>query len=511
MIFFCSKVQYIKIGVVVVSKHIKILTIFATVILILMISKFYIEYNENEKLKEMIFQEEAKSLNNFIVAFRKVYQNLFIENNIELDDKTINFLPIHSIHNISNEFSSLVGKKVSIRTVSDRPRNPQNSPNVEELKIIEDYKKTKSKDLYFERRNSTILQAMPLYIEKSCLKCHGKKSDAPISIQNRYDKAYDYSIGDLRGIMAIQISKHDIIEKIDANFKRGIFVASMVYFIFILSIYLLIKVIRKNEAIYTEELELKVKEQVNIIKTQELTLFQKSKMASMGEMIGNIAHQWRQPLSTISVSASGMKFQKEENVLSDNTFYNLCDEILKQCQFLSQTIDDFRDFLKTDKTKKNFNLNQSLISIISIVSASLKHNDIEIIYTNNIVSLDIFSYENELSQSILNIVNNAKDAIIEYNRIENRYILIDVNIFDDMVRIDIKDNGEGIKEEIITKIFDPYFTTKHQSQGTGLGLYMTYKIITDSLNGKIFVQNSNFLYQEKHYFGAKFTIEIPIK
>jgi len=379
------------------------------------------------------------------------------------------------------------------------------------MRIRQEYKKTKSKDIYYKRKDTSILQAMPLYIEESCLKCHGQKADAPLSIQNRYDEAYDYSLGDLRGIITIQISKHDIIEKIDANFKRGIFVASMVYFIFILSIYLLIKVIRRNEAIYTEELESKVKEQVDLIKTQELTLFQQSKMAAMGEMIGNIAHQWRQPLSTISVSASGMKFQKEEGVLSDSTFYNSCDTIVRHCQFLSQTIDVFRDFLKTDKSKNSFNLNQTILHIISIVSASLKQNNIEIIYTNTMINLDIFNYENELSQAFLNILNNAKDAIVEHNQIENKYILIDVETLEDMVRIDIKDNGGGIKEEIMTKIFDPYFTTKHQNQGTGLGLYMTYKIITDSLNGKISVQNSNFSYQEKHYFGAKFVIEIPIK
>ena len=108
----------------------------------------------------MIFQEEAKSLNNFILAFRKVYQQIFIQNGIEIDEKTIHCLPVHSIREISNEFSSLVGKKVTIRTVSDRPRNLQNKANNNELKLINEYKKTKSKGIYFKREGSNILQAL---------------------------------------------------------------------------------------------------------------------------------------------------------------------------------------------------------------------------------------------------------------------------------------------------------------------------------------------------------------
>lgn len=489
------------------SRHFKILAIFALTILVLMISKFYIEYQENEKLKEMIFQEEAKSLNNFILAFRKVYQQIFIKNEIELDEKTIHCLPVHSIREISNEFSSLVGKKVTIRTVSDRPRNLQNKANENELKLINEYKKTKSKNIYFKREGSNILQATPLYIENSCLKCHGYKKNAPLSIQKKYDKAYGYSIGDLRGITTIQISKHDIVEKIDANFRRSIFVACIVYLIFMASIFLLIKVIRRNEDIYTNELEYQVHQQIDTIKSQELVLFQQSKMASMGEMIGNIAHQWRQPLSTISVSASGMKLRKEEDVLSDTVFYNSCDEIIKQCQFLSRTIDDFRDFLKPDKIKKNFNLHQTILNTLSIVQSSMANNSISIIYKNPFSEFAIFSYENKLSQSFLNILNNAKDAILQNNPSNFQFILINVNIVNDVVQISFKDNGGGIDENIIPKIFEPYFTTKHQTQGTGLGLYMTYKII-NSLNGIISVYNSNFIYQNNNYKGAEFIISL---
>lgn len=233
------------------------------------------------------------------------------------------------------------------------------------------------------------------------------------------------------------------------------------------------------------------------IKNRENLLIQQSKMASLGEMIGNIAHQWRQPLSLISTAASGMKLQKEFDQLDDITFVETIDNITNTTKFLSQTIDDFQNYLKEDKVKKEFNVNSSVNKILSMLKGSYKNHDINIILDLN-EGLFINSYENELNQAILNILNNAKDALLDIEK-TNRYIHIKTHKEAEKIIIEIIDNAGGIKESILNKIFEPYFTTKHKSQGTGLGLYMTHKIITTSMNGEIKITNISHKFNDKFF------------
>jgi PAS domain S-box-containing protein len=244
------------------------------------------------------------------------------------------------------------------------------------------------------------------------------------------------------------------------------------------------------------------------IKQKDKLLFQQAKMASMGEMIGNIAHQWRQPLSTISAAASGMKFQKEFGVLKDDDFSTSTDVIVKSTKFLSTTIDDFRNFFNIDKECTEFSINKAVKKSLSLMNASLISNFIEV---HNFSDEDIIYYghKNELIQALMNILTNAKDAFLlnktDYN---NRIIIINIKKINEKIIINIHDNAGGIPEDILNKIFEPYFTTKHKSQGTGIGLYMTHQIICEHMNGKIDVQNSSFKYENEKYFGVNFTIEL---
>ncbi len=233
------------------------------------------------------------------------------------------------------------------------------------------------------------------------------------------------------------------------------------------------------------------------IKNKENLLIQQSKMASLGEMIGNIAHQWRQPLSLISTAASGMKIQKEFNQLDDETFNSTLNSITNTTMFLSQTIDDFQNYLKEDKDKKEFDVNSSINKILTIIKSSFINHSIDVIL-NLEEDLFINNYENELNQALLNILNNAKDALVEINK-ENRFIHIKSYKTNKEIIIEIIDNAGGVKEEIIDKIFEPYFTTKHKSQGTGLGLYMTHKIITSSMNGDIKITNTKHTFNDKTF------------
>ena len=224
-------------------------------------------------------------------------------------------------------------------------------------------------------------------------------------------------------------------------------------------------------------------------------------------MIGNIAHQWRQPLSVIATGASGMKIKKEHQLLDDEEFYKICDVIDENAQYLSRTIDDFKNFIRGDRVKKEFNFKKNIDSFLSLVDSTIKTNDITII-CNVPDNITISGYPNELNQCFINIFNNAKDALKEKN-IEDKLIFLTVSEDNENITSTILDNAGGIPDKIIVKIFEPYFTTKHQSQGTGLGLHMSYNIIVNGMNGTLRASNENFTYEGKDYTGAKFEITLP--
>jgi len=237
--------------------------------------------------------------------------------------------------------------------------------------------------------------------------------------------------------------------------------------------------------------------------------FQQSKMAAMGEMLGNIAHQWRQPLSAISTAATGTKLQKEMNVLSDSDFDYAMDLINNSTQYLSHTIDDFRSFFDVKNSKESkFFILDSIEKVLNLLSSQFVSKEIEII--KKIQNVAIVSLENELIQVLLNILNNSKDALVKLKD-EEKLLFINTYVKDKKLIIEIKDNARGIKEELLEKIFEPYFTTKHKSQGTGIGLYMSQDIIRNHLDGEILVENEIYEYKGMKYKGAKFTIIINIK
>ncbi|MDX9744805.1 MAG: ATP-binding protein, partial [Arcobacteraceae bacterium] len=251
-----------------------------------------------------------------------------------------------------------------------------------------------------------------------------------------------------------------------------------------------------------ENLQKKVDEEVENSKKKDAVLFEQTKYAQMGEMIGNIAHQWRQPLSVISTSASGIMMKKEFGVLTDEKENEMLESIINTALFLSKTIDTFRNYIKEEKELKDVVLQEAIYRDISIIEASLSGNYIELINDiNRVEPLTIRTLANELSQVIINLLNNAKDVLVE-RQIGEPFIKIALQKEDEKAIITIEDNGGGIKDEILPKIFDPYFTTKHQSQGTGLGLYMSKEIIEKHLKGKLYGKNSAV--------GAVFTIELPL-
>ena len=245
------------------------------------------------------------------------------------------------------------------------------------------------------------------------------------------------------------------------------------------------------------------------IKSDEKKYLEQSKLAAMGEMIGNIAHQWRQPLSVISTATSGMKIHKEYDLLSDEQFHSACDAIEVNVKYLSKTIDDFRNFIKGDSEILRFNLKDEIDSFLKLVQPDLKSYYITPVLLID-KSLSILGYPSELKQCFINLFNNSKDALIQNKEIEDAYIFIDSKIFENKIQIIFKDNAGGIDNEIISKIFEPYFTTKHQSRGTGLGLHMTYNLIVEGMKGTIEVDNTTFWYKNNKYTGAEFIVTLPL-
>ncbi len=237
-------------------------------------------------------------------------------------------------------------------------------------------------------------------------------------------------------------------------------------------------------------------------KTKDKLLANQIKLASMNEMLGNIAHQWRQPLSVISTSASGMLLQKEMNILSDKKFEKYITGILDTTQSLSETINTFKNYIEEKNESKDIILQDKINSAISMIELPFKNDNIELINnTNNTKPIPIKIFDGDLSQVLVNILTNAKEIMIK-NDINDRWINIELSQKKNTIIITIEDNGGGISEDVLPKIFDPYFTTKHQYQGTGLGLHVSYQIVTQNFKGKLYAKNTKN--------GAKLFIEIPL-
>ncbi len=238
---------------------------------------------------------------------------------------------------------------------------------------------------------------------------------------------------------------------------------------------------------------------------------EQTKLASMGEMIGNIAHQWRQPLSVITTNMSGLKLKSDLFGVKKEDI-DICEEsVLKQAKYLSSTIDNFRNFIKGEKSNKEISIRSVLENALSLVHFSLHNN-----FINEIIDLkddlEIFANKNELAEAFINIFNNTKDVLKTNIKNESdRLLFVSTKLISkESIEIDILDSGLGISEDIINKIFEPYFTTKHQSQGTGLGLSMADKIIRERHGGLLEVSNKEFEYKGKKYYGALFKITFSV-
>ncbi len=389
---------------------------------------------------------------------------------------------IHQMYSDSQMIKNHIPYKYKLAATN--PRNPRNRADKFERKILEKFRNNKIKEFSTtleENGKSYFFVAVPIgRNQKSCMRCHSTPDVAPKELVQQYgNKAGFYEkVGDLRAIISLKVPISHIISSHIKDFLITIFIALTVFVIFFIFLYI----------IYKKNLKLQAR--------QDLLLLNQNKLASMGEMIQNIAHQWKQPLAQLSFVLVNIELNSSRGKLTESKLKEKIDEANAQISFMSNTIDDFKNFFSSGKPQVEYVIKDAIILTEQLLSATLDKNGIRLI-KNIENNFHLIGYPNEIVQAFVNIINNAKDALLE-RKVEDPQIIIRAFLKDSNRIVTIEDNAGGINIAPIDKIFEPYFTTKFSNSGTGIGLYMTKMIIEKNNAGNISVKNL--------HTGALFTI-----
>ncbi|MCV6606861.1 MAG: PAS domain-containing sensor histidine kinase [Campylobacterales bacterium] len=263
------------------------------------------------------------------------------------------------------------------------------------------------------------------------------------------------------------------------------------------------KVEEKTEKLnaLNKDLEKRIEEEVKRNRENEIHILEQSKMASIGEVMTNIAHHWRQPLNVLVLQKDLLVDYYQCNELTDVFIESYSNVIDEKIGYLSETIDMFSEFTTSKKIKRKTNLSKVVETTLHVVSSTMESEEIDIIDNTSHELIEVDLIEGELPQVLINILNNSKEILLE-RKIPAPWIKIDIEKKEDLVILTIEDNGQGIEQKVFSKIFEPYITTKFKSQGTGLGLHLSYNIVVKNLGGKLYGKNTKE--------GAKFFIELPL-
>lgn len=364
--------------------------------------------------------------------------------------------------------------KYEYKLVATNPLNPIHKANKFEADLLNEFRKGEIKD-YFSlvdgENQSYFFIAMPIDKNKeSCLQCHGNPSDAPAGMILQYGNQSGFyeKVGDIRAMIYLKIAISSILLYHKEEFITGGAAMFFVFIIFIILIYI----------IYKKDMKLR-EEKENLFVHQ-------NRLAIMGGMIGNISHQWKQPLSQLSYIMINLELLSERNKLTHDKLSNKVIEANDQISFMSNTINDFKNFFSPKKEIKEYTIKDILEKTQRLLQSSLDKYSIELVIEQKDNFLFIGS-RNELVQVFLNILNNAKDIFIS-NKIEKRIIRVNTYQENNYNIITIANNGGNIDETIINEIFEPYYSTKDLKVASGIGLYIC-KIIIENCNGTISVEN----------------------
>ncbi len=459
-------------------------TIFLLIIIIYIINGSY--QKQNDLTKEIIITK-AKALFEAMKYTRKWNSSMggiYVKDGINPDVKPNPYLKNNYIKSKNNKTLIYINPAFMTRQISDltkeadfsykitslNPINPNNLPTEFEKRALKYLSLNLKEAYYYEFIDNKLNFIGGLKIENSCLECHS-----------------EYKIGEIRGGISVNIDISDEIIKMD-DIKGS---KNLLYIIIItIILILLIRLYMFLNRINADK------------KKQENILIQQSKMASMGEMIGVIAHQWKQPLNALSLINYDIKDAYEFRDLNEEYMNKSIEKSNFQIEFMSKTIDDFRNFFKPSKEKKTFSAKSAILDILNILNSQFKKSDIEIKIETKENNDKIYGFENEFKQAVLNILNNAKDTILSQKKkklLDSGVIEILIEKNDLNLNIKFIDNGGGIPDDIIKNLFTPYITTKG-NEGTGIGLYIS-KIIISNISGKIRAYNLKN--------GACFEITLP--
>jgi len=471
--------------------------------------KFVKEYykNKNKTLKKEI--DTIFDILNYNIVIKEINNREFkneairLLNNITFEENKSNYFFVYEIHNIEggDNFAKLIV-------------NP-NRPD-----LIGKFISTNFKDAKGKKFREEFLTNIRKDGESYTQYYYQKPDETVAKLKLSYFKYHEK----LNWIIATGVYLDDIEEDIHAkkenleNIVRRQIHQNIFLFLLFLSIAIVVSIFisQKIDSVLKEyqkrveedaklledlnsTLQLKVQEEIEKNREKEQLLVEKSRFIALGEMISNIAHQWRQPLSELSSILMNIKFKHSIGALDYKAMQKKSDEADNVLEYMSHTIDDFRNFFMPVKEKEDFYLLNIMNSVMTIISSALENNNIDVVI-NIDDTLKVNTYLNEYQQVVLNIIKNAKDVLME-NHIHDAHIIIKAYEDTKNTVLTIEDNGGGIITKPKNKIFEPYFTTKSQANGTGIGLYMSKIIIDKNMNGKLKVTNTKN--------GAKFWIYIP--
>ena len=381
----------------------------------------------------------------------------FITNHINTKYKE---LLEHSLHNTNHN--------IAIKILSDNPLNLKNKTDAREKKILQLFRERKNKE--YREEISVNGVKMMLFAEpidpndKSCLQCHGDPKDAPKQMRDIYGTTHGFGekADHIRGMIAI----YNPVDEDRANMMQFFYLVELLALFATLGILFTVHY-------YT-----------NILRSKDLFIAKQTKFAAMGEMISMIAHQWRQPLTGMGMTIENLKLDIELGDVDEKRWEGELETLSEQIHYLSGTIDNFKNFFRPNQKVQTFDVAKFMDESLMLIASTFKSHGINII-KNYTEGLSVTTHKNDLTQIVLNIVKNAKDAYVLNDIKTSRDIEIATYSESDSVIISIKDYAGGIPDEIIEKIFDPYFSTKDEKNGTGLGLYMSKMIIEEHLHGSL--------------------------
>lgn len=466
---------------------------------------------------EKLFEKRTKPLINL--------ENLKDTYEINIQDTIFDMKNKNIEYKYATEVLTLA-KKLSLNYWKSYKQNREN--DIEKSNFTSIIKKLFLSQSY-DYKNEILLNSLINNIDKKQSKINDYLTNFNI---NEFDKI-NFEINAIK-IYITSLINYDL--KIAINEKREtdklfdyIFLFSIfsIFFVFIFSILLSILIINNFKKLHkllelkverkTKELvelnsslEKRIEQEVKNSRKKDIIMFQQAKLASMGEMLQNIAHQWRQPLGSISMIIQSFQTKKQFGKLTDEFVDTKVKDALLLAENMSNTLEDFQNFFSPNKIKSLFSLKDCIEHSFELSKYLLEKESIshEIVIKKDI---KLNGFYNELSHVFLNLINNSKDALINRKCTSQRIIKTIVKLYKDKVTIHFIDNGGGIPEDILPKIFEPYYTTKYKSAGTGIGLYMSKQIIEKHMKGSIKCKNvKNTLSDCDDCKSTLFIIEIPL-